>query len=104
MRLELENGETLSDPDSRVLEQALRRLDGEGNSFAILDSGSDEGTYLQAIGGPDMFTVEYREAGQQFRRDEVRLETVIALFNSYRRGADWWRSAVPWTDVTSEIQ
>ncbi len=104
MHLETEKGGVLSDPDSRALEAALRRLDGEGNNFAILDSGRDDANYLQAIGGPDLFTVEYREAGRHFRCDEARLETVIALFNSYRRGADWWRSAVAWTDVTSEFQ
>ncbi|HXE74794.1 MAG TPA: hypothetical protein VNN18_04025 [Candidatus Xenobia bacterium] len=104
MRLEMEKGEILSDPDSRALETALRSLDGESNSFAVLDSGSDPGTYLQAIGGPDLFTVEYREAGQHFRRDEVRLEMVIALFQSYRRGTDWWRSALAWKDVTREFQ
>lgn len=104
MRLEMERGETLSEPDSQTLELALRRLDGEGNTFAILDPERGDNDFLQTMGGPELFDVEYREAGQHYRCRDVRLETVIALFHSYRRGADWWRSAVAWTDVTSEFQ
>lgn len=92
-----------SEPDPEALERALRRLDGEENSFAILDSERGENHYLQTAGGPDLFTVEYRESGRHFRSDDVALDTVLALFKSYRRDDDWWRSAVSWTDVTSRL-
>ncbi len=104
MRLEREKGEPLSNPDSRAVEQALRSVDGEENCFALLVSDDDENHFLQAMGGPDLFDVEYREAGQLFRSRDVRLETVIALFHSYRRGSDWWRSALAWQDVTSKFR
>lgn len=104
MRLETESGGTVSDPESRALEAALRGLDGEGNTFAILDPERGDNDFLQTMGGPDLFDVEYREAGQHFRCREVRLETIIALFHSYRRGSDWWRSALAWKDVTGEVQ
>ncbi len=104
MRLETESGGTLSNPDSRALEAALRGLDGEGDNFAILDHERGDNDFLQTMGGPDLFDVEYQEAGQLFRCREVRLETMIALFHSYRRGSDWWRSALAWKDVTGEVQ
>ena len=100
----MEKGEPLTDPDSRALEEAVRTVDGEENCFALLVSDDDKNHFLQAMGGPELFDVEYREAGQHFRCHEVRLETVIALFQSYRRGTDWWRSALAWKDVTSEFQ
>ena len=104
MHLETEKGGVLSNPDSRALEAALRGLDGEGNNFAILDLERGDNDFLQTMGGPDLFDVEYHEAGRLFRCRDVRLETVIALFHSYRRGSDWWRSALAWKDVTGEVQ
>lgn len=104
MHLETEAGGTLSNPDSRALEAALRLLDGEGNNFAILDPERGDDDFLQTMGGPELFDVEYREAGRLFRGREVRLETMIALFHSYRRGSDWWRSALAWKDVTNELE
>lgn len=104
MRLETEKGETLSNPDSRAVEAALRSLDGYENTFALLDLERGDDGFLQTMGGPDLFDVEYQEAGQLFRCRDVRLETVIALFHSYRRGTDWWRSALAWQDVTGEVQ
>jgi len=104
VHLETESGGTLSNPDSRALEAALRGLDGEGNNFAILDLERGDNDFLQTMGGPDLFDVEYHEAGRLFRCRDVRLETIIALFHSYRRGSDWWRSALAWKDVTGEVQ
>jgi hypothetical protein len=85
MRLELENGEILSEPSPEALEAALRRLDGEENTFAILDSERGDNNYLQAAGGPERFVVEYRETGRHFSCEDVLFETVAALFESYRR-------------------
>jgi hypothetical protein len=104
VRLETEKGEALSNPDSRAVEAALRSLDGYENTFALLDLERGDNDFLQTMGGPDLFDVEYREAGQHFRCRDVPLETIIALFHSYRRGSDWWRSALAWQDVTSEFQ
>ncbi len=103
MRLEMEKGEPLSNPDSRALEAALRTVDGEGNCFALLVSDDDKNHFLQAMGGPEMFAVEYAEGEQVFRCRDVELETVIALFHSYRRGSDWWRRGVVWKDVTGKL-
>jgi hypothetical protein len=100
----MEKGEPLTDPDSRALEAALRTVDGEGNCFALLVSDDDKNHFMQAMGGPDEFTVEYREAGQHFRREDVRLDMVIAVFQAYRRGDEWWRRALIWQDVTREFQ
>ncbi|MGH9787583.1 MAG: hypothetical protein ACRD4U_02620 [Candidatus Acidiferrales bacterium] len=100
MRLEMEKGEALVNPDAEALERALRSVDGWDNCFARLEAENSENDFLQAMGGPDEFTIEYQEAGRLFRRDPVRLETVIALFQSYRRGDDWWRRGLIWKEVT----
>ena len=103
MRLELENGRVIQEPDERALEEALRSLDGEENSFAILDPERGDNSFLQTAGGPDTFVVEYRESLQQFSSESVALETVISLFKACRQGTDSWRYAVPWKNISGKI-
>ena len=60
MRFESEAGLRLDDPAPGELDEALARLDGVDNSYATLTSPDGRG-YVQAGGGPDLFTVELRE-------------------------------------------
>ena len=57
-KFESQNGSISDGPDDQALEQLLRSLDGVENSFASLTM--PDGSYLQAGGGPDEFTVEVR--------------------------------------------
>ena len=57
-KFESQNGSISDGPDDQALEQLLRSLDGAENSFASLTM--PDGSYLQAGGGPDEFTVEVR--------------------------------------------
>ena len=57
-KFESQNGSISDGPDDEALEQLLRSLDGAENSFASLTM--PDGSYLQAGGGPDEFTVEVR--------------------------------------------
>jgi hypothetical protein len=57
-KFESQNGSISDGPDDQALEQLLRSLDGADNSFASLTM--PDGSYLQAGGGPDEFTVEVR--------------------------------------------
>lgn len=105
MELTLENGKTYENPDPGIIERALRTLDGESNSYAILSVKYE--IYMQACGGPaDGFVLEYREGSEerhyQTTRDDVPLDEIIKAFSLYARGDDGWRSQFDWKplDVT----
>ena len=59
VRYESQSGQTAENPVDVDLDRLLGQLDGNGNSFASLTM--PDGSYIQAGGGPDEFTVEIRE-------------------------------------------
>jgi len=74
--------------------QILRTLD-VANDFLILHG--DEG-FMQTIGGPDEFHVEYREGSKMFECGMNRAE-VEAAFTSYADGDDAWRKICSWMSM-----
>lgn len=129
-RYESESGTCFDNPSEDMLDQLLAQLDGIGNSYASLTAS--DGNYVQAGGGPTVFTVEKREIRQDgtFRhlkatlateeQDERRiiiggssvsvradqlldLPTVQQIFRAFHRGLTPSPSVV-WQDITSMFQ
>ncbi len=62
LRYESESRQQIENPTESDLERLLSELDGSLSSYASLTSS--DGSYIQAGGGPDVFTVEIREMRQ----------------------------------------
>jgi len=62
-RYESQSGILRDDPSEDELDQLLSDLDGVDNSYASLTA--PDGSYVQAGGGPDDFTVEIRDVRPQ---------------------------------------
>lgn len=58
-RFESQSGRIEKDPSPQAVDQLLALLDGIENTFASLTL--DGASYVQTGGGPDMFTVEFRQ-------------------------------------------
>jgi len=102
MRLEFDDGCTRDDVTPDEVALALRQYRWGSDGFAIL--GVDQMTYLQAAGSPkDGFIVEHQEGSikkhYQSAGDAVALDDVAALFASYARGDDVWRTALQWNRI-----
>ena len=94
------NGKTVAGEvtDSRI-EESIRSLTGEGDSFAILARESE--VYIQTAGGPaNGFVLEYRNgsADQHYSctNAELAADQVIEAFRSYRANDDKWKSTFKW--------
>jgi hypothetical protein len=99
MELEMEDGTVLEAPSAQAIAQALEKLDGKRNSFAIL--ARDEMTYIQTSGSvKDGFDLEYQEGStdRHFRAagQGLTLQDVVGAFQDYAAGGLGWRSAVQW--------
>jgi len=96
----------LDGPDIEDLRLALAAVGKHGASFVILTRSARPLAYMQTKGGPSGFLVEYRENGRQFQSADQNLSDDIteALFLSYKRDNNAWRTQVDWRDVTAEIQ
>ena len=131
MRLTLSDGRGIANPTREGIEEALRSLDGDPGSFALMEdeTGQTPDLFIQGtraitaphhpypldIGGdPDNFTVEYAEAiaeyedeieARHFRsRQLVRMETLVAMFQSYALADGAWKRTVAWEDTSSETE
>jgi hypothetical protein len=103
MRLDLSSGERLVDPEGQAVEAALRSV-GQGEEFAILVDDEQGGQhFLQVAKESEGFVVEYREGQRQFRSNPLPLETVIRVFQGYRKQQKSWKEGVCWRDITGEI-
>jgi hypothetical protein len=98
VRIEFEAAPPVDDPTLEQVEQGLRALRFPGDTFAILELRPS--TYIQAATDDEgSFVVEYRDGSSDdhFRAARaMRLEDVIAAFQSYLRQDDQWRSRFEW--------
>ena len=94
------NGEELEGlVSNRQIEESIRSLTGDGDSFAILARAEQE--YIQTSGDPSHgFVLEYRDgsedkhfSGSNF---ELSAEQVIRAFQSYLAADDKWKSELEW--------
>ena len=103
MRLDLSNGQRVSDLDEKAVEGALWTV-AEGEEYAILvDDEKGEQHFIQVTKESEAFVVEYREGERQCRSNPVPLETVIKMFQAYRKQDKSWKEGVSWTDITEKI-
>lgn len=98
MKLELENGTTVKNPDAAAIGKSLALVQG----FAILSK--DRMTYIQAVGSAkDGFLLEYQEGDtdQHYRCPEILpLEQATRAFVSYAQVDDGWRTSISWRGGT----
>ena len=106
MRLELPDTPVIENPSEEQIRAAIDRLDERNEDpFIILSRAPDKG-FMQAIGGPHAFQVEYKDAGTgRLYQSAVRLPkpTACDLFAAYIRGDDTFKSTVDWRDITDRI-
>ena len=94
------NGETLSGTATdRLIEESIRSLTGEGDSFAILSQAPQ--IYIQTSGGPSYgFVLEYRDgsADEHYScsNSKLTVDEVIRAFQSYLAEDGKWKSELEW--------
>lgn len=98
MKLEI-NGTRIAEPLTRqVIEDAVRGLDGDGDSFAILSLTDMH--YMQTCGGPGNYVLEYQAGSldQHFTctKNPVSADDVVRAFLSYFETDGRWESDFDW--------
>ena len=94
------NGEELEGlVSNRQIEESIRSLTGDGDSFAILARAEQE--YIQTSGDPSHgFVLEYRDGSEDKHFScsnfELSAEQVIRAFQSYLAADDKWKSELEW--------
>ena len=94
------NGETLAGTvTDRLIDDTIRSLTGEGDSFAILSRGSE--IYMQTSGGPSYgFVLEYRNGSADEHYScsnfELTADEVIWAFQSYLADDGQWETKLEW--------
>ena len=75
--------------------EVVMSLDGETDDYLILQRGDQH--YMQAIGGPDTFELEYREGSADKHYEcEVSKSVLLEAFNSYAIEDESWRTICGW--------
>jgi hypothetical protein len=110
MRLSLEDGTILQDPNAEQIDLSLRSLNwARDNSFAIL--GEDQ-SYIQTahIDDPEVaedapyHALEYQEGSLDEHYEAtgqgLSLERIIDAFQRYARGDPSWREMFTWQKMT----
>lgn len=107
MRLELENGKVIKEPDDAAIKDALGKLrPEEGYSFAILDAETKKDYFIQTSLGPQGFLVEYKEGQRQYQSKNERLElkSVSRLFRLFGRGDSSWKQQTTWKPLEKKMK
>lgn len=96
VRLKMGAGKDLENPDLDAIISSLNSLEGGTDHFAILHR-SDQ-VYIQTIGGPEEFQLEYRDgAADKHFQCMATKRVVIDAFRSYASpGDEAWRTACDW--------
>lgn len=98
MKLELETGPTVKNPDAAIISKSLAAARG----FVILSQ--NKLTYIQASGSTkDGFWLEYQDGDtdKHFRcPDRLSLEQATRIFVSYVQTDDGWKASVPWVSAS----
>ena len=103
VRLEIGNGQVLSNPTADQVSGVLHALPGaDTDSFAILTR--DDCHFMQCSGAwKEGFALEYRDGSldAHFRcsDEELGLAHVIAAFQAYLAGDDRWRTMFQWRKI-----
>jgi hypothetical protein len=104
VRIDFEAAPPIDDPTPEQVDQGLRALRFPDDTFAVLELRPS--TYIQTATEDDgSFVVEYRDGSsdKHFRAARpMRLDDVIAAFQSYLRQDDQWRSRFEWERLDLE--
>ncbi len=94
-RLTLGGGGSVQNPELAQIIKAISTLQGQLDSFLIFEK--QEQHYMQTIGGPDNFTLEYRD-GSKDRHYQCKASRnmVIQAFQAYAQDDDSWRKICDW--------
>lgn len=96
MKLELEDGTVIDQPNDQEIETALATLDMEGNRFAILSQ--DPLTYIQTFG----LMLEYQEGDTDHHYRAVgpvaqgQFGQIVSAFQKYAKGDPSWKDDFEW--------
>ncbi len=94
-RLTLGGGGSVENPGLTQIIKALNTLQGQTDSFLIFEK--DKQHYMQTIGGPDSFILEYREGSKdKHYQCETSKKLVIQAFRAYANDDDAWREICDW--------
>lgn len=106
MALDICGSERIDTPTEQQIEEAVRGLTGKGDSFVILDRLPDVAGFIQAGGGPELFTVEYcifdEAAGMEVQYqsvEDVPVDKVVQMFLDYHRGGTAYQTGAQWTEI-----
>lgn len=94
------NGETLPGAiTDGLIDESIRSLTGEGDSFAILARASE--IYMQTSGGPSYgFVLEYRNGSAEEHYScsnfELTADEVVWAFQSYLADDGQWETELEW--------
>lgn len=97
-RLKLGTGRRrIEDPKADDIIDGLNSLKGGTDHFAIFEKGDDSQHYMQTIGGPELFTLEYREGSKDrhFQCTTTK-DNVIKAFKAYAADDASWRTICDW--------
>lgn len=110
MHLRTDTDAEFPEPDAETIEGVIRGLlQDPDESFAVLEDPENRGMGIQTTPTADdssTFCVDYNAAdgtGRHYRMENVSIETVIKLFESFRLGEASWKNDYPWIDVSIEM-
>jgi hypothetical protein len=99
MKLELETGPMVKNPDAAAIRKSLAEVQG----FAILSQNNL--TYIQASGSAkDGFWLEYQAGSidKHYRcPDQLSLERATGVFVSYVQADDGWKTSIQWINASN---
>lgn len=101
LRLTTEDWTLIDNPSKREITATLKKLNNDGNSFAILEKTDD--TYLQtAVQGDGQYVVEHRagSAADHFRTYIADFDVLKAMFHDYSVDKVGWDTKQEWEGVT----
>jgi len=95
----------INEPKVSDLERIIRTLlyVTVNDDYIVYTATNEPCSYMQARpDAEDTFRVEYRDgvAQRHFKKNNVPVEDVITLFQSYRRQDGTWQRAIAWQEIT----
>ena len=102
MQLHLPDGKTVKDPSIEAIAQAVTGLGGQ--TVALVNE-KEENAFLRARGGPDAYTMEFRDGLTQRHfttGGQLNSDDVILAMKQYLRGDHTYRRALAWQELMKE--
>lgn len=102
MRLELKNGKAIENPTVEQLVEAVQHL---GGAVVTLVASDEPRSFMRASGGPDVFSLEYRDGLTQRLYQsiggQIEDNTLITM-KAYLQGRATYKTSIAWQELTKE--